>query len=52
MCVLLALCCCVLALLFLDQLSAEALLVCCGQYLVPGLNVVSYNQVCSGLLIK
>lgn len=31
----------------LQRLSA-----CCGQCLVPGLNVASFDQVCSGLLVK
>ena len=34
-----------------SQSSAEALLVCSGQSLVPGLNVVSFNSVCSGVLV-
>ena len=34
------------------QLSAETLFACCGQCLVPGLNVVCFYQVCFGLLVK
>ena len=34
------------------QPSAEALFACGGQCLMPGLNVVSFNCVCSGLLVK
>lgn len=30
-----------------DQSSAEALFACCGQYLVPGLTVVSFNFRCA-----
>lgn len=45
------LCCCVLAALFFRPVC-RGLLACCGQCFVPGLNVVSFHQVCSGLLVK
>ena len=49
-CVLHALCCCALTVLFLRPVAAEALLFCCEQCFVPGLNVVNFNYF--GLLVK